>query len=99
MSDFYELALEVQRERLKRENEELNKKKRTGSNIYANFCAWCNAFKDEKSKTDVKVFNEFIAKENVEIDFYQKKCIAEKYFGYKYEYDYNDKKWRAKKNG
>ena len=83
--------------RILRESWERNFKQVRGEYIYVNFCVWCNAFNDSKGKNDAKLFAKFLKQENIELTFWQRKHLAEKYFGYKYEYDYEKKDWEIKK--
>lgn len=69
-----------------------------GEYIYVNFCVWCNAFNNCKGKTDAKLFAKFLNNENIELTFWQRKHLAEKYFGYKYEYKHDKGEWEITKN-
>lgn len=84
-------------ERQQAELWEQNRKKQNGEYIYVNFCVWCNAYNDGNGKNDAKLFAKFLKQENIELTFWQRKHLAEKYFGYKYEYDYAKGEWEIKK--
>lgn len=94
---FDEQIRQMQEERHRREFYEYQRKQANGEYIYVNFCVWCNAFNDSKGKNDAKLFAKFLKQENIELTFWQRKHLAEKYFGYKYEYDYEKKDWEIKK--
>lgn len=94
---FEEQIRQMQAERHRGEHYEYQRKQSNGEYIYVNFCVWCNAFKDSKGKNDAKLFAKFLKQENIELTFWQRKHLAEKYFGYKYEYDYEKKDWEIKK--
>ena len=84
-------------ERQQAELWEQNRKKANGEYIYVNFCVWCNIYPDKETKTDPKAFAKWLKQENIELTFWQRKHLAEKYFGYKYEYDYAKNDWDIKK--
>lgn len=94
---FEEQIRQMQEERHRRERYEYQRKQVNGEYIYVNFCVWCNAYNDSKGKNDAKLFAKFLKQENIELTFWQRKHLAEKYFGYKYEYDYEKKDWEIKR--
>lgn len=94
---FEEQLLIEHNSRVQRERWERHCKQVRGEYIYVNFCVWCNAFNDSKGKNDAKLFAKFLKQENIELTFWQRKHLAEKYFGYKYEYDYAKGEWEIKK--
>ena len=73
------------------------KKELYGENIYSKFCIWCNAFNNSNGKTDANLFAKFLKQENIELTFWQRKHLAEKYFGYKYEYKHDKGEWEITK--
>ena len=77
-----------------RANEEA---KRNGEYEYTKFCCWCNAFRTMADQTNPKAFADFLKEENIELTFWQKKAIAEKYFGYEYTLNYETNEWEIKK--
>lgn len=98
METFESIARELHDERVKRERWEYQQRELTGENTYTWFCCWCNCFKDgAEMKKSAEKFGEFLKQEGIELNFWQKKTIAEKYFGYKYEYDYGKSKWNISK--
>jgi hypothetical protein len=65
----------------------------SGENIYWQFRAWCNAYKNGEGKNDARVFAEFIKENSITLNWYQRKCIAEKHFGYVFTYNYDKGDW------
>lgn len=94
---FEEQILQMQDERHRNEWWEGKRRVERGESIYVKFCVWCNAFNYGNGKKDAKLFAKFLKQENIELTFWQRKHLAEKYFGYKYEYDYEKKDWEVKK--
>lgn len=62
---------------------------------YAKFCCWCRAFKN--AEFTEKNFKEYQKQEKTNFDFWMKKRIAELFFGYKFEFNYDTYKWNIKK--
>ena len=94
---FEEQILQMQDERHRNEWWEGKRRVERGESIYVKFCVWCNAFNYGNGKKDAKLFAKFLKQENIELTFWQRKHLAEKYFGYKYEYDYAKNDWEIKK--
>jgi hypothetical protein len=94
MKTFEEMAQDEHEIRRKEAKRELEKFFLMGENHYTKFCVWCNAFYKGKGKNDAHLFAKFLEEEKVELNFWQKKHLAEKYFGYDYQYDSNNKKWK-----
>lgn len=95
--DFYEIATE---EHKIRERDELNdslNRKLTGECEYTMFCLWCNAFNKGQGKSNSEIFAKYLKEENIKLTFWQKKHLAEKYFGFEYEWDCSSNKWIIKK--
>ena len=61
---------------------------------YSLFCAWCNAYKE--GQYTEQNFRQYLKTEK-KLSFWIKKKIAEMFFGYVYEFDYDTKKWHCKK--
>lgn len=97
MDNFYQQANEEHE--IKVRNEQLIKqdKENTGHNIYTMFCIWCNAFNKGQGKNDPKVFGKFLKEEKIELNFWQKKNIAEKHFNWIYDFDTKNNKWNIKR--
>lgn len=91
MRTFDEQIREVQAERQRNEFWETQKRIARGENIYAWYCAWCNAYNDGNGKTDGETFDRYCDEQGVAIDFWKRKAIGEKHFGERYEW--NGEKW------
>ena len=94
---FEEQIRQMQAEQHRGEHYEYQRKQSNGEYIYLNFCVWCNIYAGKATKTDPKAFAKWLKQENIELTFWQRKHLAEKYFGYKYEYDYAKGEWEIKK--
>ena len=94
---FEKQIRQMQDERRCREHWEYKRKQLNGEYIYVDFCMWCNAFNDSKGKNDAKLFAKFLKQQNIELTFWQRKNLAEKHFGYKYEYKHDKGEWVTKK--
>ena len=90
--DFYEIAKECYNDRIREEKFMAYDMKNKAQTEYAMFCCWCRAFRN--SNFTEKNFKEYQRVENVKLDFWTKKEIAEQYFGYKFEFDNNSHKWK-----
>ena len=69
---------------------------RSGEGIYACFCGYCNGEGKPEWKGDAKKFGEWLTESGIELDFWQRKAIAETHFGYAYEW--NGSEWKIRKN-
>lgn len=69
---------------------------RAGEGIYARYCAYCNAEGKVEWKGDPRKFGEWLKASGIELDFWQRKAIAENYFGFAYEW--NGSEWKIRKN-
>jgi hypothetical protein len=68
-----------------------------GENIYTMFVTWCFAFKGEKAVKSPKVFSEFLKEQNIVLTFWQRKYIAEHYFGFQFIWDRDKEDWWVQK--
>ena len=94
MKDFYSLIKETNRERMLGAHLERKRRDQTGVDIYYLFCAWCNCSPDgDKKKKSPKAFADFLKAENISLTFWQRKMIAETYFGYSFKYDMAKGEW------
>ena len=66
-----------------------------GEGIYARYCAYCNAEGKVEWKGDPRKFGEWLKESGIELDFWQRKAIAENHFGY--EYEWNGREWETRK--
>lgn len=62
---------------------------------YAKFCCWCRAFKD--SQFTEQNFKEYQKQEKIKLNFWIKKRIAELFFGYEFNFNYQTYKWERRK--
>ena len=95
MDDFYELAKLCHQDRVNAEQDKLKNLDNQASVLYNTFCIWCRI---NGKKALEKYFKEYLSTKDKEVDFWLKKKVFEKYFGYTFEYDYDKKKWISKKN-
>ena len=95
MKTFDEEIIFEQAYRQRKEFEEMHKKEINGDYIYTRFCVWCNAYKNGQGKHDANIFAEYIKENNIKLNWWQRKRIAENYFNYKIEW--NGKEWKSKK--
>lgn len=94
---FEELYNEIHEENLKKDREEYLQRKLNGELVYLDFCIWCNAYHKGEGKNDPELFGTYLKETNTELNFWQKKHIAEKYFGWIYEWNVFEEKWNIKK--
>ena len=92
---FYELAQEVHRDRIRDEFWKKNSIDNIANQEYAKFCVWCRAFRN--GDFSEKNFKEYKKEENVSINFWIKKRIAELFYDYEFEFDRNTMKWKSHK--
>ncbi len=88
---------ELSKERHEKEHWDRAWKESTGENIYTEFKAWCNAYKKGQGKNNPNTFAEFLKAEKKTLTFYQRKYIAEKYFGFKFVYNQEKNDWEIKR--
>lgn len=94
---FEEMVIEEHKIKERSRQYESLHREATGENQYSRFCIWCNAFNEGQGKLNSKIFAKYLKEENIELNFWQKKYLAEKYFGFEYTYNYNKDKWLIKK--
>lgn len=96
--EVYELLREIHDERVARERAEYRERERNGENIYIWFCAWCNCHPNgEAMKVSAEWFGKYLKQEGIELNFWQRKAIAERHFGYEFEWDSDTKEWNIRK--
>lgn len=91
--DFDTLIRQIRQERCREEYWQSVCNKVSGEDIYTMYKCWCNGWRNGQDKTNAKVFGEYLKEKGIELTFWQRKHLAEKYFGYKYVYDYKKKNW------
>lgn len=94
---FEEIAEQIQKEKAIENHNRAFNRKVTGEEQYVLFCAWCNAFNYGEGKNDPKVFKQYLKEENIELNFWQKKYLSEKYFNYEYKWDNDNGCWLSRK--
>ena len=94
---FEQICNQIHCENLKERHEKHLKKEQNGEHVYLNFWLWCQGYNEGTGTTDSKLFKEYLAKTNTELNFWQKKYIAEKYFNYVYEWNTIESKWIIKR--
>lgn len=62
---------------------------------YARFCIWCRAFRN--AEFTEKNFKDYQKEEQIKLDFWTKKTIAEMFFDYEYTFNNETNKWTYKK--
>ena len=97
MSSFFELANQVHDAKVRDERWNSENKTINGDKVYTEFCIWCNVFNKSKGKNDPETFGRFLKEQHIEINFWQKKHIAEKHFNWVYKFDYQKNKWNIKR--
>ena len=95
MSDFDNDIRLLQRERKQNEQILNGRFEMAVEGIYVRFCAWCNAEGKVELKKNARAFAEWLKSNDIELDFWQRKAIAETHFGYRYEW--NGKEWKITK--
>ena len=93
-TEFYKLLEECHKDRLRDEYYDKFNIDKIAKLEYAQFCIWCRIFKNYQYTEHN--FKEYVKTEK-ELSFWVKKKIAEMFFGYVYEFDYDTKKWHCKK--
>ena len=95
VKSFYELAREVHKDRIREEYWQNNSLDNKAKQEYAKFCIWCRAFKNaDFSEQNFKIYQR---QEHTNFDFWLKKRIAELFYNYEFEFDYNTMKWKRTK--
>ena len=69
-----------------------------GEYIYLDFCVWCNCQGDDgKLRASERAFAEWLKRENRTLTEYQRRWIAENYFGWQFTWNEEKKEWESKK--
>ena len=61
---------------------------------YSKFCVWCRMMNIDPTDKNLK---NYLKEENLKLNFWVVKKILEMFFNYEYKFDYENKKWLAKK--
>ena len=92
MDDFYEIAEQCHKDRIREQRTNINK---IAELEYSSFCVWCRAYKN--AQFTEQNFKEYVKTEK-DLNFWIKKRIAELFFGYTFSFDHNKMKWIKFKN-
>lgn len=92
-NSFYELATLCYKERI--EKQFTNNLEYESNKIMIYFKCWCNS-KGFIQYNEIN-FRRYCLEEKLNIDFWIKKYIFEKYFDYEFTFDHIFMKWKAKK--
>lgn len=95
--EFYKIAKEVHKDRIKEEYLIKNNLDNQAKLEYSKFCIWCRAFKN--ADFSEKNFKEYQLSEGIKFNFWIKKRIAELFYDYEFEFDRNTMKWKSHKKG
>lgn len=90
---FYKILHEMRNERVERERRERETRQALGEDVYTLFWVWCQAKRHGQDTDNPKVFGQYLKDNEIELTFWQRKHLAEKYFGYKYDWDNTKQKW------
>ena len=91
--------MEFRKRQAREEQYERQRKILLGDYIYSDYCLWCNAFNKGKGKNDAKLFAKFLRQEEIELNFWQRKHLAETHFEYKYKFNHDKNDWEINKVG
>ena len=95
--DFYSILKEIHKDKVRDEFWQEHNIDNRARQEYAKFCIWCRAFKDgDFSEKNFKIYQR---QEHTHFDFWLKKRIAELFYDYEFEFDYNTMKWKSHKKG
>lgn len=94
MEETYKLLEKINKERLRDERALKNSLGYKSKTLYSNYWAWCRA--NIIDTNDYKNFKKFIKKTNTQCSFWIKKAVFEKYFGFEFTFNYEQKKWNAR---
>ena len=92
--NFYDIAMEVHKDRTRDESIVMHSLSKSIETEFAMFSVWCRAMGKEPNE---KNFKQYLKEEKVNLQFYVKMGIYEKFFGYKFEYSNEKGRWISKK--
>ena len=91
----YNILKEIHKDKIKQEYWQEHNLDNRARQEYGIFCIWCRAFKDSDfSEQNFKLYQR---QEHKHFDFWLKKRIAELFYGYEFEFDYNTMNWKSYK--
>ena len=94
---FEEQIIEMRAERHRNESRERQLKEVRGEYIYLDFCVWCNCYAEQETKQNERAFAEWLKRENRTLTEYQRRWIAEKYFGWQFTWNKQKNEWESRK--
>ena len=97
MDDFNKQIQQIRNERARRNNEIWKDKEEKGEDVYLDYKIWCNTKARIDWKNNADVFGQWLKDNNISLTFYQRRYLAEKYFGARFTYDSNNQKWEIKR--
>ena len=92
--DFDTIAMLVHKDRVRDESIVMHSLEKTIETEFAMFSVWCRAMEKEINE---KSFKQYLKEEKLNLQFYVKMGIYEKFFGYTFTYDYDKERWISKK--
>jgi hypothetical protein len=92
--NFYELGVQVHKERIQRQQHEQSTIDYKTRVLYSDFWLWCIAF--EKDKNDYKNFKLYLIDMKKDVNFWIIKKFLENYFDFEFIYNYTEQKWIVK---
>lgn len=99
MSESFEsLIMQENQERVERQVWERRISQNTGEDIYTDFCIYCNSKGNPLLRNSANAFGFYLKNECITLTEMQRRYIAEKYFGYKFNFIFEKKKWEISKN-
>ena len=98
--ETFESQIEIEhKERVRKDNIKHKLMDIRGENIYIGFCVWCNCQGDtnHKLRGSAKVFANWLKNKKIVLSEYQRRYIANKYFGWEFYWNEKESKWESKK--
>lgn len=96
MSDFEEILKDMCTQRMIKE--ERNNRNNQLKAIIVDFKCWCHSI-GLWSDLNQEKFEDYKKTNNIKLSFWENKEIYEKYFGYKFSYDYTTDQWKTTERG
>ena len=67
-----------------------------GEDIYTRFCLWCNCQGKGELRKNARVFAEWLKTEKIVLTEFQRRCIAENHFNWKFVFNKETQRWEGK---
>ena len=94
---FEEEISEIRAERHRTESRERRLKEVRGEYIYTDFCVWLHCQGQAELRNNEKAFADWLKRENRTLTEYQRRWIAEKYFGWQVTWNKQKNEWESRK--